>query len=188
MCPDTFVDWCFYVMFIYSSVSWWIWMFVVATAGPVAPLLTMHINVFLKVMDCQSNLRAFSQDLLLRGYAHGRKHKSRHELRGLHLCGCQQCDNSVKSRGCCLSSSVLCFWEMSPNCLHAWSDYNFLWLFLFCFVLLQLWTANNATVSLIATGEKGKITNRMVWIHKMMNEWNYRRQVVAMVLSCVTLQ
>lgn len=113
--PWHVVDWCFYVMFIYSSVSWWIWMFAVATAGPVAPLLTMHINVFLKVMDCQSNLKAFSQDLLLRGYAHGRKHKSRHELRGLRLCGCQQCDNSMKSRGCCLSSSVLLFLRNVPQ-------------------------------------------------------------------------
>lgn len=48
-------------------------MFVVATAGPVAPHLTMHINVFLKDMDSQSNQKAFSQDLLFRGYAHEKK-------------------------------------------------------------------------------------------------------------------
>lgn len=96
-------------------------MFVVATAGPVAPRLTMHINVFLKDTDSQSNQKAFSQDSLFRGYARGEKNKKqkhRHWLCYLHLCGGQQRGNSMKSRGCfvldlvagCFSSlSVLCF-------------------------------------------------------------------------------
>lgn len=52
-------------------------MFVVATAGPVAPRLTMHINVFLKDTDSQSNQKAFSQDSLFRGYARGEKKKKK---------------------------------------------------------------------------------------------------------------
>lgn len=61
---------------------------VVATAGPVAPLLiTLYINVN------HLNQMAFSQDSLFRGYAHRWKQAQT----GCASCiavACQQCDNS----------------------------------------------------------------------------------------------
>lgn len=75
--PWRIVDECLYIMLVFSFVSWWFWMFVVATAGPVAPRLTMHINVFLKDTDSQSNQKAFSQDSLFRGYAREKKKKKK---------------------------------------------------------------------------------------------------------------
>lgn len=64
-------------MLVCSIVFQWVWMLLVLQLVLwllcLSPQVTLHINVSLKDMDYQSNQKAFSQDFLLRGYAHGWK-------------------------------------------------------------------------------------------------------------------